>query len=284
VKQIRKRLTYANVMSSIAVFLLLGGATAFAASQLGKNTVGTKQLKKNAVTKVKIKKGAVSSDKLADGAVTEGKIGADAVTESKIKDGSVTGGKIKDGSVTGGKLADGSVSNAKIQNGAVNGDKVADGSLSGADINAGSAPFSQIVARLRNGGPINLQTAGSNLLGSYTQPAGEDDMYVGGLDVTFTAGCAQPRSAAAFLTLDPENPFAAENIVGYGVVSDKGSGSVTKRLEFGEYGIIGAGGLARMGLATPQNHTFYVYAAGGNCNSGSGITGSNLGVDVVGVK
>ena len=34
-KQIRKRLTYANVMSSIAVFLVLGGATAFAASKIG---------------------------------------------------------------------------------------------------------------------------------------------------------------------------------------------------------------------------------------------------------
>ena len=32
-KQIRKRLTYANVMSSIAVFLVLGGATAFAANE-----------------------------------------------------------------------------------------------------------------------------------------------------------------------------------------------------------------------------------------------------------
>ncbi len=52
-KQIRKRLTYANVMSSIAVFLVVGGATAFAA--LGKNTVGTTQLKKNAVTTAKIK-------------------------------------------------------------------------------------------------------------------------------------------------------------------------------------------------------------------------------------
>ncbi len=49
-KQIRKRLTYANVMSSIAVFLVLGGATAFAAGKLGKNRVGTKQLKNNAVT------------------------------------------------------------------------------------------------------------------------------------------------------------------------------------------------------------------------------------------
>lgn len=61
-KQIRKRLTYANVMSSIAVFLVIGGATAFAA--LGKNTVGTKQLKKNAVTTTKIKNGAITSSKV----------------------------------------------------------------------------------------------------------------------------------------------------------------------------------------------------------------------------
>jgi hypothetical protein len=64
VKQIRKRLTYANVMSSIAVFLVLGGATALAAGQLGKNTVGTKQLKKNSVTSAKIKNGAVTGTKV----------------------------------------------------------------------------------------------------------------------------------------------------------------------------------------------------------------------------
>ena len=79
-RRIRDRLTYANVMSTIAVFLLLGGATAFAAKELGKNTVGKKQLKansvttakikKNAVTKAKIKKGAVDSSKIADGGVT----------------------------------------------------------------------------------------------------------------------------------------------------------------------------------------------------------------------
>ncbi|HEX6455641.1 MAG TPA: hypothetical protein VF009_03880 [Solirubrobacterales bacterium] len=57
-KQLRKRLTYANVMSSIAVFLVIGGATAFAA--LGKNTVGTKQLKKNAVVGSKVKNGSLT--------------------------------------------------------------------------------------------------------------------------------------------------------------------------------------------------------------------------------
>lgn len=69
-KQIKKRLTYANVMSSIAVFLVLGGGAAFAASQLGKNSVGSKQLKKNAVTTAKIKKGAVTGAKVKAGSLT----------------------------------------------------------------------------------------------------------------------------------------------------------------------------------------------------------------------
>ncbi len=72
--QIRKRLTYANVMSSIAVFLVVGGATAFAAGHLGKNTVGTKQLKKNAVATAKIKKNAVTTAKIKKEAVTGAKI------------------------------------------------------------------------------------------------------------------------------------------------------------------------------------------------------------------
>jgi hypothetical protein len=69
-KQIRTRLTYANVMSTIAVFLVLGGATAFAAAQLGKGTVGSKQLKNGAVTSAKIKKGAVTKDKISSAAQT----------------------------------------------------------------------------------------------------------------------------------------------------------------------------------------------------------------------
>lgn len=67
--QIRKRLTYANVMSSIAVFLMLGGGAAIAANQLGKNTVGTKQLKKNAVTGAKVKRGTIQMSDLKAGII-----------------------------------------------------------------------------------------------------------------------------------------------------------------------------------------------------------------------
>jgi hypothetical protein len=66
----RKRLSYANVASTFALFLVLGGGAAFAASQLAKNSVGSKQLKKNSVTAVKIKKNAVDGSKVKDGSLT----------------------------------------------------------------------------------------------------------------------------------------------------------------------------------------------------------------------
>jgi hypothetical protein len=73
-KHLRPRLTYANVMSTLAVFLVLGGATAVAASHLGKNSVGTKQLKKSSVTAAKIKKNAVTTAKIKNNAVTGAKV------------------------------------------------------------------------------------------------------------------------------------------------------------------------------------------------------------------
>jgi hypothetical protein len=75
---LRSKLSYANVMATIAVFLALGGA-AMAGSALKKNSVGTKQLKGKAVT----------AKKLANNAVTNPKLAGNAVTGAKIKDGSV---------------------------------------------------------------------------------------------------------------------------------------------------------------------------------------------------
>src|SRR5207245_946236 len=69
-KQIRQRFTYANVMSTIAVFLTLGGATALAAGQLGKNSVGSRQLKAKSVTTGKLANNAVNGAKVANGSLT----------------------------------------------------------------------------------------------------------------------------------------------------------------------------------------------------------------------
>jgi hypothetical protein len=56
--RVRSRLTYANVLASLALFIALGGAS-YAAVQIPKASVGTKQLKRNAVTSPKVKPGSL---------------------------------------------------------------------------------------------------------------------------------------------------------------------------------------------------------------------------------
>ena len=55
---VRKRLSYANVTASLALFMTFGGI-GWAATQLPANSVGTPQLKANAVTAGKVKNGTL---------------------------------------------------------------------------------------------------------------------------------------------------------------------------------------------------------------------------------
>jgi hypothetical protein len=71
----RPRLTYANVMATIAVFIALGGAS-YAALKIPKSSVGAKQLKKNAVTTAKVKNEAITAAKVRKGTLTGAQIKA----------------------------------------------------------------------------------------------------------------------------------------------------------------------------------------------------------------
>jgi hypothetical protein len=74
-------------MSSIAVFLIVGGATALAAIQLEKNSVGTKQLKKNAVVSSKVKNGSLKAADFASGQLPAGPKGAQGAQGVPGKEG-----------------------------------------------------------------------------------------------------------------------------------------------------------------------------------------------------
>lgn len=62
-------LTYANVMSTLALFLTLGGV-GYAATQLPRNSVGATQLRPGAVTGAKIRPGAVTGAAVRDGSLS----------------------------------------------------------------------------------------------------------------------------------------------------------------------------------------------------------------------
>lgn len=97
-KKIRARLTFANVVACMALFIALGGV-GYAATKLPKNSVGAKQLKNNAVTTAKLKAKAVTAAKLGAGAVRAANLGAGAVGTAALANGAVTGAKVDTGSL-----------------------------------------------------------------------------------------------------------------------------------------------------------------------------------------
>jgi hypothetical protein len=61
--RLRARLTYANVVATIALFIALGGSS-YAALKLPKNSVGSEQLKADSITSAKVKGGSLSTTDL----------------------------------------------------------------------------------------------------------------------------------------------------------------------------------------------------------------------------
>jgi len=110
----KMKLTYANVVSTLALFLALTGATAFAIDQLPNKSVGAKQLRPGAVVADKIRKNAVTAPKIKAEAVKSGKIASFAVKEGKLANGSVSTSKLLNESVSTEKIRADAVTGAQI--------------------------------------------------------------------------------------------------------------------------------------------------------------------------
>ncbi len=156
VPAVRKRLTYSNVIASLALFIALGGAAV--AAGLAKNSVGPKQLKRGAVTAVKIRKGAVIAGKLGPNSVGPGNIGNGAITTAKLAQGSViastiknnviTTNKLNNEAVTTSKLGKEAVATAKLDNEAVTSAKLGKGSVTAAKLSDEIGP---LIGTLKSG-------------------------------------------------------------------------------------------------------------------------------------
>ena len=91
-RKLRARLTYANVVSTIALVAAVGGGTAYAATKIGTNN---------------IRYHAVTGSKLASNAVTPSKIKNNAVTGTDIRKSTITASDVKDGSLLAADFASG---------------------------------------------------------------------------------------------------------------------------------------------------------------------------------
>lgn len=87
--QNKPRLTYANIVSTLALFLALGGGAAYAASKvsstdLAPGAVHTSDVFKRAITSGKLAVGAVRSNQVVDGAIGSKQIANSAIGSKQI--------------------------------------------------------------------------------------------------------------------------------------------------------------------------------------------------------
>ena len=113
-QRLRSRLSYANVIATLALFIALGGGTTAVALN-GSNTVQSDDLgpgaqvkapdiADNAVDGADIARDAVQAPEIAQNGVGKGEIRNDAVGTSKVANGSLTGDDLADNSLTGGDV------------------------------------------------------------------------------------------------------------------------------------------------------------------------------------
>ena len=100
-RAVRERLTYANVMATVAVFLALAGA-GYAAIKIPRNSVGTKQLKRDAVNSSKVEPGSLKGSDINLATLGTVPTAADAEALGGIAAGSFVTGVTAGSGLTGG--------------------------------------------------------------------------------------------------------------------------------------------------------------------------------------
>jgi hypothetical protein len=184
----RQRLSYANVASTLALFIALGGAS-YAAIKLPKDSVGGRQ----------IKAGAVKAGDLADG----------AVKASKLKAGAVGSGSLAPGAVTADKLVGGAVGHAALAGDAVDSGNIVDGSIAAGDL----APIES---------PHDVTLQPCDATHDWTAAGGLDPHYWldrdGMVHLEGAVSCAGTATAGSLIFSMPAAYRPAEDVVRFGVL------------------------------------------------------------------
>lgn len=88
--RVRTKVTYANVMSTIAVFFAIGGGAVYAAGK-----INTGDIQRNAITAGLVKKDAIRGSEIKRNAIGSAEIKKNAIKGSDIRPGAITDADIR---------------------------------------------------------------------------------------------------------------------------------------------------------------------------------------------
>ena len=191
----RPRLTYANVVSTLALFLALGGSAALAASKIHSGDIAPN---------------AVKSANLAPGAVRTGNVFKRAIASGKLAVGAVRSNQIADGAVSSEQIGNGAVGSRQIEDGAVQAAQIRDGAVGSAQIGVAAVapsnrPFPVFYAANPSGGsaPVTGGLDPYPIDGStWTQNPGEIEVVFGGAAATLAYDGSGPGSCRVFFEVN----------------------------------------------------------------------------------
>jgi len=198
VRWIRARLSYANVASTLALFLALGTGTAYAANEwTGENIVDQSltaaDIQIGTIGTLRVQDNSLQAIDLAPDSVTASEIATDAVGDAEIANDSIDTGEIKDNSLIAGDLGTNSVGSLEIATGAVGTLEIANNTVSSADLAGGAA-----------NGAINI-TAGSIANGRCAEVDTSITGAVAGDAVIFSINGAAPAGVLFYGVRVPSN-------------------------------------------------------------------------------
>jgi hypothetical protein len=130
----RPKLTYANVVSTLALFGVIAGGTAIALP--GKGSVHADDIRRDAVRAKQIRDGKVGAAEIGDGSVGSAEVGDAAIGSTEVAEDAIGLAAIAAGAVGSSEIADGAIRAADV----------GDGAITSAGIGADAVTDSEIVS------------------------------------------------------------------------------------------------------------------------------------------